>query len=52
MKKQYMKPTMQVVVLQHDSYILAGSPAVTSLTGELENIEWEEDGLDDTDILR
>ena len=26
MKKQYMKPTMQVVMLQHQHQLLAGSP--------------------------
>jgi len=26
MKKQYMKPTMQVVKIQHQHHLLAGSP--------------------------
>lgn len=34
-KKEYMKPTMQVVELQHNCQILAGSPGVnTSLQNE------------------
>ena len=52
MKKEYMKPAMQVVMLQHQSYILTGSPSVTSLSGTPEGIDLDDDGLDDSDILR
>ena len=53
MKKQYMKPTMRVVLLQQKCQILAGSsPAATGLTGTPEGIIWDGDGLDDDDVLR
>ena len=52
MKKKYMKPTACVVVLQQQYHILAGSPIVTSLSGSPENINWDDDGLVDSDELR
>jgi hypothetical protein len=37
-KKAYQKPTMNVVLLQHQNYLLAGSPQTLQGTNE----EWQE----------
>lgn len=47
-KKEYMKPTMQVVLLQQQSPLLAGSPGAKSLTGT-EDFELIKD-LDEDDV--
>ena len=53
MKREYMKPTVRVVVLQQQCQILAGSsPAATGLTGTPEGLTWDNDGLDGSDVLR
>jgi hypothetical protein len=53
MKREYMKPTMRVVVLQQQCQILAGSsPAANGLSGTPEGLNWDSDGLDDGDDLR
>ena len=52
MKKTYIEPEMEMVVLQHQSYLLNGSPAVTSLSDPTEGIILDPDGLDGSDILR
>ena len=53
MKREYMKPTVHVVVLQQQCQILAGSsPAANGLSGTPEGLNWVVDGLDDDDDLR
>ena len=53
MKREYMKPTMRVVVLQQQCQILAGSsPSANGLTGTPEGLNWDSDGLDNGDDLR
>ena len=53
MKREYMKPTMRVVVLQQQCQILDGSsPAANGLTGTPEGLNWDIDGLDGSDVLR
>ena len=53
MKKEYMKPTVFVVMLQQQSQILTGSlPTANGLTNNPEGIIWDDDDLDDTDVLR
>ena len=52
MKREYMKPTMHVVVLQQQCQILAGSAGANGLTGNPEGIIWDGDGLDNGDDLR
>ena len=44
MKREYMKPTMKVVELQHQHQLLAGSPlnSVDTGLGEEENFEIED----------
>ena len=51
MKKQYMNPTMRVVVLKHRSQLLAGSGgrSVRSFT-KTEGFTFEEDGIDGDDM--
>ncbi len=51
-KKLYIIPTTQVIVLQQHHHLLAGSPIVKSLPGAPEDIDWDDDGLDDDDVLR
>jgi hypothetical protein len=51
MKKQYLKPTTRVVVLQQ-CRILAGSPVARSLNGAPEGIDWAENGIGEDDVLR
>ncbi|MBO7115639.1 MAG: hypothetical protein J6V87_01155 [Prevotella sp.] len=51
-KKLYIIPTTQVVVLQQQHHLMAGSPFVKSLPGAPEDIDLDGDGLDDSDILR
>ena len=41
-KKEYMKPTMQVVVLQHKCQILAGSLDANGMNNELLDVTVEE----------
>jgi hypothetical protein len=50
MKRQYIKPILNVVTLQQQCHILAGSHLVKSFPGS-EEITWE-DGLEDSDDLR
>ena len=52
MKRKYMTPTVDVVALQQLSLILANSRIVTDLSELPENIVWDDDDLDDDDILR
>ena len=52
MKRDYMKPTMRVVVLQQQCQILAGSAGANGLTGTPEGLTWDNDGLDGSDVLR
>ena len=52
MKRKYMTPTVDVVALQQLSYLLANSRIVTDLSELPENIVWDDDDLDDDDILR
>ncbi len=48
-----MKPTVHVVVLQQQCQILAGSSsAANGLSGTPEGLNWDSDGLDDSDDLR
>ena len=52
MKRQYIKPAMQVVKLQHQCQILAGSYGVNGLSEETQEnygITWQEEGFDDSD---
>ena len=51
MKKEYMKPALNVVTLQQQCHILAGSHLVKSFPASSEDITWE-DGLEDSDDLR
>jgi hypothetical protein len=48
MKKNYMKPTMRVVKMQHRQHILAGSGlrGVKSVNNS-ENINWKDGGFVD-----
>ena len=50
MKKNYMKPTMRVVKMQHRQHILAGSGlrGVKSVNNS-ENINWNGDGFAGTE---
>ena len=52
MKRKYMTPTVDVVALQQLSLLLANSRIVTDLSESPENIVWDDDDLDDDDILR
>lgn len=54
MKKNiYEKPSLVIVELQHKYQILAGSePAGKGLTANPQSVVWDDDGLDDGDILR
>ena len=53
MKKIYMKPAMEVVMLQDQSQLLAGSGATQSLGGNNpEEFILDSDDLDDDDVLR
>lgn len=50
MKKQYMKPAMQVVQLQQQHQLLAGSSgSKVSNVNNTENIKWTSDGIEDDD---
>ncbi len=49
--RSYM-PMMEIVKLQQQHHLLAGSPFVKSLPGAPEDIDLDGDGLDDSDILR
>ena len=49
MKKEYMKPNMQVIQLQHQTHILAGSGGVRGVSGLSDDFyvsEEEGDGSD------
>ena len=48
-KKEYLKPTMQVVLLQQQSPLLAGSPGAKSLTGT-DGFILIDDGLNEDDV--
>lgn len=54
MKREYMTPTVDVVALQQLSILLANSRRriVTDLSDSPEDIVWDDDDLDDDDILR
>jgi hypothetical protein len=48
MKKNYMKPTMRVVKMQHRQHILAGSgPFGAKGVSNSENINWKDGGFAD-----
>ena len=48
MKKEYMSPTMRVVVLKNRSQLLAGSgPYVKGLNSD--GLDWENDGFNDNE---
>ena len=50
MKKDYMKPTMRVVKMQHRQHILTGSgPKGVNSVNNSENINWNGDGFADTE---
>ena len=51
MKKEYMKPALNVVTLQQQCHILVGSHLVKSFPASSEDITWK-DGLEDSDDLR
>jgi hypothetical protein len=50
MKKNYMKPTMRVVKMQHRQHILTGSGfrGVKGVSNS-ENITWKDDGFAETE---
>jgi hypothetical protein len=51
MKKEYIKPAMQVVLLQHQSHLMqASGEAVRSMGGSPEGFSY--DDVEDEDILR
>lgn len=45
-KKEYQKPTVKVVKLQHQCQILAGSLQSTSTTGLDSNLDYDRNGDD------
>lgn len=49
MKKEYFKPAMQVVKLQHRQHILTVSKnlSVKGVSNNAENITWDSDGFAD-----
>ena len=49
MKKDYIKPAMRVVKLQHRNHILSGSPGakVHGIKSNSESIIWKEGGFAD-----
>jgi hypothetical protein len=46
-KKDYQKPTMKVVKLQHQGHIMAGSPYETSTSGQGNTSIMEMDDVED-----
>jgi hypothetical protein len=52
MKKKYMKPMVEVVVVPDCQILTVTSFPVKSLSDSPENINWESEGLDDDDVLR
>ena len=51
MKKQYMKPAMQVVKIQQTQIICISSPGAKGLGGSNpENFIFDHDSLDDDDV--
>ena len=50
MKKEYMKPAMRVVELQHQCHILSGSRGAKSLSNS-EGIDWKDNGFDDEEDM-
>lgn len=44
MKKRYQKPETQVVIIEHRTYLLSGSPADTILLNEPNYDDWDIDG--------
>ena len=48
MKKNYMKPTMRVVKMQHRQHILTGSGGAKGVYNE-EGISWKKGGFEDTE---
>ena len=52
MKKEYFKPTMQVVKMQHRQHILTVSNnklSVKGVSNNAENITWDSDGFAEGD---
>ena len=51
MKRQYMKPAVQVVKLQHRHHILAGSTRgfVQGVNNNIEGFTIKEDGFEDSE---
>ena len=47
MKKQYQKPTMKVVHMQHRCQILSGSPGAKNSMGASEQFARQHNGWDD-----
>lgn len=53
MKKTYMKPVMCIVQIEHQCQILnVSGPASLGLSDNPEDVFWDNDGLDDEDVLR
>ena len=53
MKKEYMKPSMKVLKLQHSGIICgSGNKSARSLNSSPEGLNWDDDGLEDSDDLR
>ena len=49
MKKEYIQPTMRVVVIKRRCHLLAGSnKSVNSLSSD--TFTWDDDGLDGDDV--
>ena len=52
MKKNYMKPTMRVVKMQHRQHILTGSGGLKSVVKSVSNndgLKWKSDGFGEDD---
>ena len=52
MKKEYMKPAMQIVMLQHQSHLMQASGLTKSLGESQEGFVYDDDGFEDEDVLR
>ena len=53
MKKEYIKPAMQVVLLQHQSHLMQASGDVRLLGGSNdEKFNYDAEGIEDDDFLR
>ena len=49
MKKEYMIPTMRVVVLKNRSQLLAGSNPYVMGVNNSDGLDWENDGFNDNE---